>query len=145
MNKNIIVIMRWRIKGNGGKRKRRVYNIKRNYIFRIGTFKFYKIIENKIWHKFEFKFEIQSELGKRGRRIDYKTEKNKRHHGPTDLLFGPLSHSAASPVPLPRRLAGPARQAFLTQQAACTWLVGPLSSVIRTPGHHVLASGPVSS
>jgi hypothetical protein len=32
--------MRWRIKGNGKKRKekkRRIYNTKRNYIFKIGT------------------------------------------------------------------------------------------------------------
>jgi hypothetical protein len=38
MNENIILIMRWRIKGKGKKREEKgVYNTKRNYIFRFGT------------------------------------------------------------------------------------------------------------
>jgi hypothetical protein len=36
-----------------------------------------------MWHKFEFKFEIQIEVGNGEKKLDYKTKKNKRLHGPT--------------------------------------------------------------
>jgi hypothetical protein len=36
-----------------------------------------------MWHKFEFKFEIQIELGNGEKKLEHKTEKNKRLHGPT--------------------------------------------------------------
>jgi hypothetical protein len=56
--------------------------------------------------------------------------------------------SAPPGGPCPSAPAGPLRGGTRSSGAshlACIWLVGSLGSVVRTPGHHVLAGGPVSS
>jgi hypothetical protein len=59
-----------KVKGKGYENINDIYN----YISKIGIFKFH----NMMWHKFEFKFEIQIELGNGEKKLGHKTEKNKK-------------------------------------------------------------------
>jgi hypothetical protein len=57
-----------------------------NYISKIG-FKFH----NMMWHKFEFKFKIQIELGHVEKKLGHKTEKNKKASWANSTQFSPVT------------------------------------------------------